>query len=253
MLKLKLQHFGHLMWRADSLEKTLMLGKIEGRRRGTTEDEMVGWHHRLDGHESEQTPGVGEGEGGLACCDYSWGRKESDTTEQLNWTELWLLWIINASIQVSVWVIAFNCGSSVTKPCLTPCDPMNCSMLGFPVLHYVWVCHTPVHWVSDAIQPSHSLCSPFSCLQSFPPSGSFPMSQFFPSGGQSFGASASASVLPMNIQDWFPVGLTDVISLLSKGFSRVFSSTTFQKHQFFSAQVSLWYNFHIRTWLLEKT
>ena len=60
-----------------------MLGKIEGRRRGTTEDEMVGWHHLLDGHESEQTPGVGEGEGGLACCS-PWGRRESDTTERLN-------------------------------------------------------------------------------------------------------------------------------------------------------------------------
>jgi len=100
---------------------------------------MAGWHHWLDGRESEWTPGVGDGQGGLACCD-SWGRKESDTTERLNWTELWLLWIINASIQVSVWVIAFNCGCSVTKSCLTPCDPMNCSMLGFPVLHYVWVC-----------------------------------------------------------------------------------------------------------------
>ena len=85
MLKLKPQYFGHLMWRADSLEKTLMLGKIEGRRRSgwTTENEMAGWHHWLDGHESEWTPGVGDGQGGLACCD-SWGSKESDTTEWLN-------------------------------------------------------------------------------------------------------------------------------------------------------------------------
>ena len=81
MLKLKLQHFGHLMRRTESLEKTLMLGKIEGRRRrGKTDDEMVGWHHRLHGHESEQAPGVGNGQGGLACCSL-WGRKESDTTE----------------------------------------------------------------------------------------------------------------------------------------------------------------------------
>ena len=81
---------------------------------------------------------------------------------------------------------------------------------------------------------------PFSsCLQSFPASGSFPMSQFFPSGGQSIGASASASVLPMNIHDWFPLGLTGWISLQSKGLSRVFSNTTVQKHQFFSAQLSL--------------
>ena len=78
MLKLKLQYFGHLMWRTDSLEKTVMLGKTEGR--------MVGWHHRLKGHESEWTPGVGDGQGGLACyCPR--GRKESDTTEQLNWTD----------------------------------------------------------------------------------------------------------------------------------------------------------------------
>ena len=81
MLKLKLQYFGHLMRRADSLEKTLMLGKIEGERReGMTEDEMVGWHHRLGGHEFEQAPGVGDGWGGLVCCS-PWGCKESDTTD----------------------------------------------------------------------------------------------------------------------------------------------------------------------------
>ena len=94
---------------------------------------------------------------------------------------------------------------------------------------------------------------PFSfCLQSFPASGSFPVSQFFESGGQSVGVSASASVLPVNIQDWFPLGLTGLISLQSKGLSRVFSNTTVQKHQFFSAQLSLWYSSHIHTWLLEK-
>ena len=77
-----------------------------------------------------------------------------------------------------------------------------------------------------------------SCLQSFPASGSFQMSQFFTSGGQSIGASASVSVLPMNIQDWFPLGLTGLISLRSKGLSRVFSSTTVQKHQFLGVQPS---------------
>ena len=88
MLKLKLQYFGHLMWRVDSLEKTLMLGGIWGQEeKGTTEDEMAGWHHWLNGHEFEWTPGVGDGQGGLACCN-SWGRKELDTTEWLNWTEL---------------------------------------------------------------------------------------------------------------------------------------------------------------------
>ena len=84
MLKLKLQYFGHLMWRVDSLEKTLMLGGIRGRRK---RDEMAVWHHRLDGRECEWTPRDGDGQGGLACCD-SWGHKELDTTERLNWTEL---------------------------------------------------------------------------------------------------------------------------------------------------------------------
>ena len=84
MLKLKLQYFGPLMQKANSLEKTLMLGKPKGKsRRKTTEDEMVGWHHRLNGHEFGWTPGVGDGQGGLVCCD-SWGRKESDMTERLN-------------------------------------------------------------------------------------------------------------------------------------------------------------------------
>ena len=87
---------------------------------------------------------------------------------------------------------------------------------------------------------------PFSfCPQSFPASGSFPMSKFFAPCGQSIGASASASVLPMNIQDWFPLGWNGWISLQSKGLSRIFSNTTVQKHQFFSAQFSLWSNSHI--------
>ena len=83
MLKLKLQYYGHLMQRVDSLEKTLMLGGIGEGQKGVTEDEMAGWHHQLDGHEFQQTPGVGDEQGGLACCD-SWGRKESDTTERLD-------------------------------------------------------------------------------------------------------------------------------------------------------------------------
>ena len=86
MLKLKLQYSGHLMWRADSFEKILMLGKIEGRRRRGWQDEMAGWHHLLNGHGFGWTPGVGDGQGGLECCN-SWGCRESDTTEWLNWTE----------------------------------------------------------------------------------------------------------------------------------------------------------------------
>ena len=95
-------------------------------------------------------------------------------------------------------------------------------------------------------------CPLLLCLQSFPASGSFPMSQLFASGSQSIGASASASVLSMNIQDWLPLGLTCLISLQSKGLSRVFSSTTVWKHQFFGALPSLWPSSHIRTWLLER-
>ena len=92
---------------------------------------------------------------------------------------------------------------------------------------------------------------PFSCLQSFPASGSFQMSKLFASGGQSIGVSASTSVLPMNIKDWFPLWQTGWISLQSKGLSRVFN-TTVKKHQLFTAQLSLWSNSHIHTWLLEK-
>ena len=107
--------------------------------------------------------------------------------------------------------------------------------------------------VSDAIQPSQSSVVPFSsCLQSFPAPGSFPTSELFTSDGQSIGVSASSSVLPMNIQGWFRLGLTGLISLVSKGLSRVFSSTTIQKHQFFKDQPSSWSNSHIHTGLLGK-
>ena len=111
---------------------------------------------------------------------------------------------------------------------------------------------TQVHRVGDAIQPSHPLIVPFSCPQSLPASESFTMSQFFTSGGQRIGASASASVHPMKIQDWFPLGWTGWISLQSKGLSRVFSNTTVQKHQFFGTQLSSWSNSHIHTRSLEK-
>ena len=91
-----------------------------------------------------------------------------------------------------------------------------------------------------------------SCPQSFPASGFFPKSRLFTSGGQSAGASVSSSAFPMSIQGWFPLGLTGMISLQSKGLSRVFSSTTVLNHQFLSAQPSLWSNSDIHTWLLEK-
>ena len=108
--------------------------------------------------------------------------------------------------------------------------------------------------LSQRCPPTISSCVvPFSsCPQSFPASGSFPMSWLFTSGGQRIGVSASASLLPMNIQDWFPLGWIGWISLLSKGLSIVFSNTTVRKHHFFSTQLSLYSNSHIHTWLLEK-
>ena len=137
--------------------------------------------------------------------------------------------------------------SSAAQSCPTLCDPMNHSTPGLPVHHQLpEFTQTHVLQVGDAIQPSHPLLSPFSsCPQFLQVSGSFPVSQLFTWGGQIIGISASASVLPMNIQDWFPLGWTSWISLQSKGLSRVFSNTTVQKHQFFGAQLSSQFNSHI--------
>ena len=144
----------------------------------------------------------------------------------------------NVGFKINYNILQF---SSVPQSCPTLCDPMDCSTPGLPVHHQLpeltpnscplsWWCH-PTVWSSVV---------PFSpCLQSFPALGSFQMSQVFTAGGQSIGVSTSASVLPMNIQDWSPLGWTGWISLQSKRFSRVFSNNTFQKHQFFSAQPSL--------------
>ena len=134
---------------------------------------------------------------------------------------------------------------SVAHSCPTLCDPMDYNMPGFPVLHYLLeFAQIHVHWADETIQTISSSVIPFSsCLQSFPASGSLPMSRFLASGGQSIRASASASVLLTSIQGWFPLGLTGLISLQSRGHLRVFSSTTVQKHQFFGTQRSLWSNF----------
>ena len=139
---------------------------------------------------------------------------------------------------------------SVTKLCSTLCDSVDCSMSGFPVFHYLPVCSDSCslsQWCYLIISSSASVFFTFNLSQHFP------VSQLFSSGGQSVGVSASASVLPMNIQGWFPLGWTGLVSLLSKGLSRVFSNTTIQRHQFLGAPPSLWSNSHIRTWLLEKT
>ena len=131
---------------------------------------------------------------------------------------------------------------------------MDCSTPGFPVLHYLpEFAQTHVHWVGDAIQPSHSLLLPSPPV--FNLSQHQGLSQVVGSlykMAEQLGASASASVLPVNFQGWFPLGLTSLISLLSKWLSSVFASTTIWKHLVFGTQPSLWSNSHIRTWLLES-
>ena len=144
---------------------------------------------------------------------------------------------------------------SVTQSCLT-LYPTECSMPGFPLLFPLLsprICSNsfPLSWGSHPIILSS--LAPFSfCPQYFPTSGSFAVSWLIASGGQNIGATASASVLPMNIQYQFPLGLTGLIFLLSKGHSRVFSCTTVQKHQFFNTQPALWFSTHIDVWLLRK-
>ena len=141
------------------------------------------------------------------------------------------------------------------------CSVMSNSLRPHGLQHARLPCPSPTPRAYSNSCPLSQWCHPTisssvipfsSCLQSFPASGSFPVSQFFASGGQSIGVSALASVLLMNIQGWFPLGWTGWISLQSKGLSRVFSNNTVQKHQFFSPQLSLWSSSHIHTWLLEK-
>ena len=159
-------------------------------------------------------------------------------------------------ISFSFWLISFCMTisefSSVTQSCST--------LWPYGLQHGRFPCPSPTPRACSNTCPLSQWCHPtisstvvpFSCLQSFPASGAFPMSHFFPSGDQRIAVLASASVLPMNIQNWFLLGLTGWISLKSKTLSRVFSSTTIQNYQFFGTQLSLWSNSHIHTWLLEK-
>ena len=151
-----------------------------------------------------------------------------------------------------VFVVMQDC-CSVSKSCPTLCDPMIFSTPGFSVLNYLWACSNswPLsQWCHPAISTS---VTPFSSHpQSFPVSGSFPMSRLFTSNGQNIGDLASASVLPMNIQGWFPLEFTGLISFQPNGIWKVFFSTTNWKHRFFGNQPFLWSNSHICTWLLEK-
>ena len=161
-----------------------------------------------------------------------------------------------------------NSGDLFFKQCISSVQSlsrvhsvMSSSLRPHGLQHARLPCPSPTLGACSNSCPSSRWCHPTilfsvvpfsSCLQSFPASGSFPKSQFFTLGGQSIRVSASASVLPLNIQDWFPLGLTGWVSLQYKGLSRVFSNTTLQKHQFFGAQLSLWSNSYIHTWLLEK-
>ena len=146
-----------------------------------------------------------------------------------NFTSVQFSPVSHVQLFVTPWTAACqattSCSSPIPRTCSNSCPP---SRWCHPIISY------PVIPISFR-------------LQSFPASGSFPMSQLFTSGGQSVGASASESVLPMNIQDWFPLGWTGWISLQSKGLSRVFSNTTVQRHQFFCTQLSLWSNPQIPT------
>ena len=153
---------------------------------------------------------------------------------------MWLMQIQLSSVQSLIrvwlfatpWIAARQASLSITNSQSSP--KLMCIKLVMPSA------------LSSSVVPFSS------CPQSLPAKGSFPMSQLFTWGGQSIGVSASASVLPMNAQDWSLIGWTGLISLQSKGLSRVFSNTTVQKHQFFSTQLSSQSNSHIHTWPLEK-
>ena len=158
-----------------------------------------------------------------------------------------------SSKQDAFYRVRFCCCCSVTQSCTTLCDPMDCSTPVFLVLHYLLeFAQTLVHWIHDVLQPSPPLSSPSPLALSLAQhqgllqwvSSSYQVAKVL---------SFSFSISPSNeYSGQFPLGLTGLISLLSKGLSRVFASTTVQKHQFFRAQPSLWSNSHIHTWLLEK-
>ena len=143
--------------------------------------------------------------------------------------------------------------SSVAQSCLTLCDPMDCSIPGFPVHHQLLeLAETHVDWVSDAILSFHPLLPPSPALALSQHQGLFQWVGCSQKRWPKYWSFRSISVLPVSIEGWFPLGLTGLISLQSKGLSRVFSNTTVQKRQLFGAQLSLWSNSHIHTWQLEK-
>ena len=219
------------MWRTDSLEKTLMLGKDWRQEKGMTEDEIIGWHHQLDGYEFEQAPGVGDGLGGLVYCS-PLGFKESNINECLNWTEL---------NSILLYVVA--------QSCLTLCNPMDCSKPGFPVPeHLLEFAQVPVHaWV----MPSVTLWHPLLLLPSiFPSIRDFSNDLVVCIRWPKYW-SFSFSMSPFNEYSGlisYKIGW--LISLLAGGLLGDFSNTTVQRHQFFGAVTSLQSNSRNPTWPL---
>ena len=179
--------------------------------------------------------------------DSHWFHLKPSLIQQLHTHGSFLTWTVGkvfsttlSGSRISLFSV-FCCFCSVTQSCTTLCDSHKLRHTRVP-------CPSPSPRAWSNLCPLGQWCHPIisssvvtflSCLQSLPASGSFQMTHLFTSDGQSIGASASASVLPMNIQDWFPLGLTDLISLQSKELSQVFSNTTIQKHQFFGTQLSL--------------
>ena len=208
--------------------------RLKAKEKRAVENEMVRSHHWLSGHELEQTLRDSGGQGGMVCCSPC-GCKESDTTEWLNNNKCQigfsllfkdeLVWFSSVQSLSRVQLMLPHESQHARPPCPSPTPGVYSN--SWPLSRW---CHSTI---------SSSVIPFFSRLQSFPISGSFQVSQLSAWDGQSIGVSASASVLPMNTQDWSPLGWTGWISLQFKGLSRVSSNTTVQKHKFFSARLSL--------------
>ena len=219
-------------------------GKDWRQEKGMAENEMVGWHHRLDGHEFEQALGVGDGQGSLVCCS-PWVKH--DWAIELKWASLskfcnilmikyFIYFGKKTKISLVFGLMYLRETASVVIQSLSRVQLFATSWTAasqFSLSLTISQSLFKLMSIESVMLPHLILCLTLLLLSSiFPSIRVFSISQSFASGGQTTGASASASVLPMNIQGWFPLGLTGLISLQSKGLSRVFSSTTILKHQF---------------------